>query len=96
MLLGFTLAPVFPATFALVMKQRPSANQAGLILAASGIGAATLPWLMGLVSTHTGSLQIALTLPVAAAALLLALTFRPPAAASHAGSVPRFPVHPGV
>ena len=95
-LLGFTLAPVFPATFALVMKQIPSANQAGLILAASGIGAATLPWLMGLVSTHTGSLQTALTLPVAAAAALLTLTLRPPATKPHAGSVPRFPVRPGV
>ncbi len=95
-LLGFALAPVFPATFALVMKQRPSANQAGLILAASGIGAATLPWLMGLVSTHTGSLQTALTLPIAAAAILLALTLRTPTTASHAGSVPRFPVRPGV
>ncbi len=77
-LLGFTLAPIFPATFALVMQQQPSANQAGLILASSGIGAAFLPWLMGVVSTRTGSLQIALALPVVAAAVLLAFTLRAP------------------
>lgn len=81
-LLGFTLAPIFPATFALVMQQKPSAHQAGLILAASGIGAALLPWLMGLVSTRTGSLQTALTLPIAAAALMLALTLCPPTTAA--------------
>lgn len=85
-LLGIALAPVFPATFAIVMARRPPARQAGIILAASGIGAATLPWLMGVVSTHTGSLQRALTLPVAAALLLFLLTLlpalRPPARAA--------------
>jgi len=77
-LLGIALAPVFPATFALLMAFKPSASQAGLILAASGIGAATLPSLIGLVSTRTGSLQIALTLPIAAALAMLALTLTKP------------------
>ncbi len=81
-LLGFSLAPIFPATFALVMERGPSAHQAGLILAASGIGAALLPWGMGVVSTRTGSLQVALALPVVAAAVLLALTLRPPQTAA--------------
>jgi MFS transporter, FHS family, glucose/mannose:H+ symporter len=72
-LLGLSLAPFFPATFALLMAERPAARQAGIVLAVSGLGAAALPWLMGVVSTRTGSLQIALALPFAAAVALLAM-----------------------
>ena len=72
-LLGLSLAPFFPATFALLMAQRPAARQAGIVLAVSGLGAAALPWLMGVVSTRTGSLQVALALPFAAAVGLLAM-----------------------
>lgn len=74
-LLGLSLAPFFPATFALLMTEKPTARQAGIVLAVSGIGAAALPWLMGVISTRTGSLQIALTLPLIAAVLLLAMSF---------------------
>jgi MFS transporter, FHS family, glucose/mannose:H+ symporter len=81
-LLGLSLAPFFPATFALLMAQRPAARQAGIVLAVSGLGAAALPWLMGVVSTRTGSLQVALALPFAAAVALLAMaTFSPRASA---------------
>ena len=73
-LLGITLAPVFPVTFAQLMPHRPSARQAGIVLAASGLGAAAIPALMGLVSTRTGSLRLALVLPVAVALLMLLLT----------------------
>jgi fucose permease len=76
-LLGICLAPIFPATFAIIMARRPSASQAGIILAASGLGAAALPALMGVISTRTGSLQTALSLPVAAALLLFAFTAIP-------------------
>jgi fucose permease len=72
-LLGLSLAPFFPATFALLMAERPAARQAGIVLAVSGLGAAALPWLMGVVSTRTGSLQMALALPFAAAVALLAM-----------------------
>jgi FHS family glucose/mannose:H+ symporter-like MFS transporter len=72
-LLGICLAPIFPATFALVMATRPPARQAGMIMAASGIGAASLPWLMGVISTQSGSLQIALVLPALAALVMLLL-----------------------
>ncbi len=77
-LLGIALAPIFPATFALLMALRPPARTAGIVLAASGLGAASLPWLMGVVSTRTGSLQVALALPVATALLMLLLSTRPP------------------
>jgi fucose permease len=73
-LLGFSLAPFFPSTFALLMAERPSARQAGIVLAVSALGAAALPWLMGVVSTRTGSLQVALALPLAAAILLLVMS----------------------
>jgi FHS family glucose/mannose:H+ symporter-like MFS transporter len=72
-LLGLSLAPVFPATFALLMGERPTARQAGIVLAVSGLGAAALPWMMGAVSTGTGSLQLALVLPLAAALALLGM-----------------------
>jgi len=74
-MLGLSLAPFFPATFALLMTAKPTARQAGIVLAVSGIGAAALPWLMGVVSTRTGSLQVALVLPLIAAIILLAMSF---------------------
>ena len=74
-LLGLSLSPFFPATFALLMTDRPAARQAGLVVAVSGLGAAALPWLMGVVSTRTGSLQIALVLPLGAAIALLGMSF---------------------
>jgi fucose permease len=72
-LLGLSLAPVFPATFALLMGERPTARQAGIVIAVSGLGAAALPWLMGVVSTGVGSLQVALAVPFGAALALLAM-----------------------
>jgi FHS family glucose/mannose:H+ symporter-like MFS transporter len=77
-LLGVALAPVFPATFALLMAHRPPARTAGIALAASGLGAAALPSLIGAISTHTGSLRIALTVPVAAALAMLLMSFANP------------------
>jgi MFS transporter, FHS family, glucose/mannose:H+ symporter len=76
-LLGLSLAPFFPATWSLLMGERPRARQAGIVLAVSGLGAAALPWLMGVVSTRTGSLQIALALPLAAAVALLGMSLFP-------------------
>jgi len=73
--LGLSLAPFFPATFALLMHRNPTAREAGFILAVSGLGAAAFPWLMGTVSTHTGSLRIAMTVPATLALLLLAVSF---------------------
>lgn len=77
-LLGLSLSPFFPATFALLMAERPAARQAGIVLAVSGLGAAALPWLMGVVSTKTGSLQVALALPFAAAVALLTMSLFAP------------------
>jgi fucose permease len=79
-LLGLSLAPFFPATWALLMAERPTARQAGIVLAVSGLGAAALPWLLGVVSTRAGSLQVALVLPFAAALGLLGMSLFAPRA----------------
>ena len=79
-LLGLSLAPFFPATWALLMAERPTARQAGIVLAVSGLGAAALPWLMGVVSTRAGSLQVALVLPFVAALGLLGMSWFTPRA----------------
>jgi fucose permease len=73
-LLGLSLAPFFPTTFALLMKRRPTAREAGFILAVSGLGAALFPWMMGFVSTQSGSLRIAMVVPMALAIALLLLS----------------------
>jgi len=73
-LLGLSMAPFFPTTFSLLMAQRPTARQAGIVVAVSGLGAAAIPWLMGVMSTRTGSLQVALVLPLGAAVVLLGMS----------------------
>jgi FHS family glucose/mannose:H+ symporter-like MFS transporter len=77
-LLGLSLAPFFPTTFAILMHRRPTAREAGFILAVSGLGAALFPWLMGVVSTHSGSLRIAMAVPFALAIALLLLSLKTP------------------
>ncbi len=73
-LLGLSLAPWFPVTFSLLMGERPRARQAGIVIAVSGLGAAALPWLMGVVSARAGSLQLALVIPLVAAIALLGMS----------------------
>ena len=80
LLLGLSLAPFFPSTFGILMRRRPHSQQAATIMAASGLGAAIFPWVMGYVSTHTGSLRVAMAVPAALVLLLLAMSFFPPAA----------------
>lgn len=77
-LLGLGVAPFFPATFAILMRKQPPARTAGFILAVSGLGAAVFPWMMGILSTQTGSLRIAMVVPWTLAVLLLlfSLIFR--------------------
>ena len=83
-LLGLSLSPWFPVTFSLLMGERPRARQAGIVIAVSGLGAAFLPWTMGVFSTHFGSLQKALVVPLfAAVSLLLMSLVSRPAVARH-------------
>ncbi len=73
-LLGISLSPWFPITFSLLMGERPRARQAGIVIAVSGLGAASLPWIMGIFSTYSGSLQRALLVPLLAAILLFVMS----------------------
>jgi FHS family glucose/mannose:H+ symporter-like MFS transporter len=77
-LLGAALSPLFPVTFAIFLAHRPAARTAGIVLAASGIGAAAFGWAMGAVSTASGSLRSALSVPVVLAASMLALSLGQP------------------
>ena len=74
LLLGLALAPFFPSTFAILIAHRPTARQAGFILAVSGLGAALFPWMMGVVSTHSCSLRVAMAVPFTLALALLSLS----------------------
>jgi FHS family glucose/mannose:H+ symporter-like MFS transporter len=82
LLLGAALAPYFPTIFGILMRWRPLAWQAGMIMAVSGLGASVFLWLTGAVSTHTGSLRLAMTVPLGIALALVVLSARlPPLAA---------------
>ena len=91
--LGLCLAPFFPTTFALLIHKGPSARTAGFILAVSGLGAALFPWLMGLVSTRSGSLRIAMAVPFLLAIGLFGLSLIPSGATVLQGEAT---VKPGV
>src|SRR5258706_5288749 len=54
-LLGLSLAPFFPATWALLMAERPTARQAGIVLAVAGLGGAAPPGVIGVASTRARS-----------------------------------------
>lgn len=69
--LGVSLAPFFPATYGIFLRMGPTPRQAGAVLAVSGLGAAVFPYLMGILSTSTGSLRLAMGVPMALALLLL-------------------------
>lgn len=76
-LAGLGLASVFPIVVALMARSFGSraSRVAGGMFALAGLGGATLPWLVGIVSTRLGGLEWGLTVPLvgslAMAALLL-------------------------
>ena len=90
-LLGLSLSAFFPSTFALLLRRRPPARVAGFILAVSGLGAAALTWLMGIISTQAGSLRVAMAVPFLAAAGLLAASFWLPPIEAGSPLFPKLP-----
>ena len=82
-LLGFALAPVFPSMFALLLRDIPTPRGAGPMLAITGLGAAFFPWIMGVVSTGSGTLRWAMGVPalLSFGLILLAKRTIPPAMA---------------
>jgi FHS family glucose/mannose:H+ symporter-like MFS transporter len=80
-LAGLGLACVYPILVGwLVRIFGTHARRFGSILFATGsMGGATLPWLVGAVSTHTGALRSGLAVPIAACAAMLLLNALSPA-----------------
>lgn len=73
LIVGFGLAPVYPITISNMSRRFGSRAQqvAGLLFAMAGFGAATLPWLVGFLSSRLGSLRLGLVVPLAGALLML-------------------------
>jgi fucose permease len=69
--LGAALAPIFPLLLAQFFARVSNTSQARWVLACCGFGGSVLPWITGLISSRTGSLQAGLL--VIPAALLLVL-----------------------
>lgn len=70
-LIGLGLGPFFPVTFSILVSKHPAPRQAGAATANIGLGSAIFPYITGLLSTHMGSLQIAMLTPLAIALALL-------------------------
>ncbi len=59
-LLGLALGPVFPLALAAFLDRARHTSDSRFVLSVSGFGGAVLPWLVGGVSTHSGSLRVGL------------------------------------
>jgi MFS transporter, FHS family, glucose/mannose:H+ symporter len=70
--IGYGLAAVFPITVAL-LSRFPGIEKriAGPMFALSGLGGAMMPWLVGTISTWSGSLHLAFTAPLVAGVVLI-------------------------
>jgi fucose permease len=74
LLAGFGLASIFPISVSLFPRWfRESARSAsGAVFASGNMGGAVLPWLVGVISTHFGSLRLGFFVPLAAVSIMLA------------------------
>jgi fucose permease len=72
-LAGFGLASIFPISVALFPRWfRDSARRAtGAVFASGNMGGAVLPWLVGVISTHSGSLRLGFFVPLVAVSAML-------------------------
>jgi FHS family glucose/mannose:H+ symporter-like MFS transporter len=74
-LAGLGLASVFPIAIAMLSEHGGSLalRTTGVAFALAGLGGATLPWLVGVLSTRFGGLKAGLSVPLAAIAVLMVL-----------------------
>ncbi|HEY4683106.1 MAG TPA: MFS transporter [Candidatus Acidoferrales bacterium] len=72
---GLGLASVFPITVALLSHSfgELASRVAGAMFALGAMGGATLPWLVGFLSTHFGSLNAGLVVPLLGSLVMVAL-----------------------
>ena len=68
------LYPIYIAWLSLAFGAR-ARRIGGAMFAMASIGGATLPWLVGIVSSHAGSLRVGLLVPIGGCALMLLAAF---------------------
>jgi len=71
---GVGLASIFPISVSLFPRwfAESSRRASGAVFASGNLGGAVLPWIVGVVSTHSGSLRLALFVPLVSVAAMLA------------------------
>jgi len=76
--IGLGLATIYPITIALLSSSfGASANRVGSVMfMMASFGAACMPWMVGVTSTHAQSLKVGLAIPLGACVLMLGLFFR--------------------
>lgn len=75
-LAGLMLAPIFPLCLSKVLAIANGPSESRWVFAISGLGGAVLPWMTGQLATMRGSLRTGLTVPLAAACIMLFLQLR--------------------
>jgi fucose permease len=70
-ILGASLAPVFPLMMARFFAQASDSSDSRWVLAVCGFGGSVLPWIAGLLSAHTGSLRLGLVVIPAALVVIV-------------------------
>src|SRR5438046_6513096 len=84
-LAGLGLASIFPISVSLLAGWfGASARRAsGAVFASGNMGGATVPWFMGLLSTHYSSLRLAFLIPLLSVTAMLAFYLTDTASASN-------------
>jgi len=87
-LAGLGLSSVFPINISLISRWfgEEGVRFGGVMFALAGLGGATLPWLVGLLSAQTGNLKAGLVVPLLGSAIMLVLYLANRAAQSHAAT----------
>jgi MFS transporter, FHS family, glucose/mannose:H+ symporter len=74
---GLGLAAVFPTTFAIFTRHfgQQARNMVGVLFMLAALGAAVIPWVVGVTSKYYGELRIGLGVPLLGALVLVVLQF---------------------
>jgi fucose permease len=70
---GMGFGPVFPIAVSRMLARAKDPRSTGWVFAVSASGGATLPWLTGFLSTHSGSLRIGFIVPGASLCAIFVL-----------------------
>jgi len=73
---GFGLSSVYPITISFLSRDFSSAQIGSAMFVLSNIGGGLLPWIVGLSSTHFGTLKAGLSVPLLGCLMMFLLYFR--------------------